>query len=289
MTPNPPHAQEGRNLPDRCTESRRASRRTRGLSAWLRRHPLATVVGAVVLVAAGLWGVKLVRLAHSVEVYRTYWAEPRGKPGGLVYVALGDSAAQGIGASRPERGYVGLLAERMRERSGRSVQVVNLSISGATIRDLIDKQIPQLRKLRPDVVTVDIGGNDVRSYDPARFSADVDELTAALPAGTLIADVPDFMHGRWGERAVQAGGIITARAHAHHLRVVPLHDAQRTRGAGTMLTDFAADWFHPNDRGHLVWADAFWKELRCAPALAAQLDPASRDVSDADSAAPRGR
>ena len=31
-----------------------------------------------------------------------------------------------------------------------------------------------------------------------------------------------------------------------------------------MLTDFAADWFHPNDRGHRVWADAFWDEM--APA-----------------------
>jgi len=28
-----------------------------------------------------------------------------------------------------------------------------------------------------------------------------------------------------------------------------------------MLTQFAADWFHPNDRGHRVWADAFWEQL----------------------------
>jgi vancomycin resistance protein YoaR len=28
-----------------------------------------------------------------------------------------------------------------------------------------------------------------------------------------------------------------------------------------MATDFAADWFHPNDRGHRVWADAFWAAM----------------------------
>jgi len=28
-----------------------------------------------------------------------------------------------------------------------------------------------------------------------------------------------------------------------------------------MVTDFAADWFHPNDRGHRVWAQAFWTVL----------------------------
>lgn len=90
-----------------------------------------------------------------------------------------------------------MLAERMREQTGRPVQVVNLSRSGATIRDLLSMQLPRLRELRPDVVTVAIGGNDVRSYERARFSADADELTAALPPGTHIADVPDFMHGRW--------------------------------------------------------------------------------------------
>ncbi len=33
-----------------------------------------------------------------------------------------------------------------------------------------------------------------------------------------------------------------------------------------MATDFAADWFHPNDRGHRVLADATWE--RMAPELA---------------------
>lgn len=187
-----------------------------------------------------------------------------------MYVALGDSAAQSVGASRPERGYVGLLAERMRERTGRPVQVVNLSISGATVRDVLDTQLPRLRQLRPDVVTVAVGGNDIRAYDPVRFSADVDELTAALPAGTLIADVPYFMHGRWEDDADQAAGIVTAKARGHQLQIVPLHDVQRARGASAMLTDFSADWFHPNTRGHRVWADALWHELRLLPVLAAK-------------------
>ena len=274
MATGPPRTHEPHDLKNRRTASSEhlsVRRRPHGLLAWLRRHRLPTVIGAFVLIAAGVWGVKLVRLAQSVAVYRAYWAEPRGEPGGLLYVALGDSAAQGIGASRPERGYVGLLAERIREQTGRPVRVVNLSSSGATIRDLLDMQLPRLRELRPDVVTVEVGGNDVRSYDPARFSADVDELTAALPVGTLIADVPDFMHGRWGDRAAEAAGIVAAGAGAHQLRIVPLHDAQRDRGAGAMLTDFAADWFHPTDRGHRVWADAFWNELRISPALRREL------------------
>ena len=43
---------------------------------------------------------------------------------------------------------------------------------------------------------VAIGGNDVRSYGSTRFVTDVERLTTALPAGTQIADVPDFMARR---------------------------------------------------------------------------------------------
>ena len=56
---------------------------------------------AVLAVALGGWGVKLLQVRMSVDSYAEHWAEPVGERGGLVYVALGDSAAQGIGASRP--------------------------------------------------------------------------------------------------------------------------------------------------------------------------------------------
>lgn len=217
--------------------------------------------------------VKLFRLAQSVEINRSYWADPRGERGGIVYVALGDSAAQSIGASRPERGYVGLLAKWMREETGSPVLVVNLSRSGATVRDVLDTQLPRLLPLQPDIVTVAVGGNDIRSYNPARFAADVEELAAALPAGTLVADVPYFMHGRWEDDADQAAETVAKGARAHQLQVVPLHRALRDRGAIAMLTDFAADWFHPNDRGHRVWADALWTELRRSPALTTEHRP----------------
>jgi len=222
---------------------------------------------ALLLVISGVWGVKVVRVARSIDTYRSYWAQPRGEPGGTVYVALGDSAAPSIGASSPELGYVGLLAERMRARTCQPVLVINLSSTGATVRDVVDTQLPQVESLAPDVVTVAIGGNDIRAYDTARFRAEIDELTAALPANTLIADVPYFMHAGWEKDAHAAAGILTDSALAQSLQVAPLHREQHDRGMSAMLTDFAADWFHPNDRGHRVWADALWTELQRMDAL----------------------
>jgi acyl-CoA thioesterase I len=250
---------------------------------WLRRHRVTAVVLSILLVLAAAWGVKLAQLSHSVGADAAYWAQPRGEAGGLVYVALGDSVAQGVGASRVDRGYVALLAERMRTATGRPVLVVNLSRSGATIRDVVDAQLPLLARLRPDVVTLDVGGNDVRSYDAARFATDVGDLTSALPSGTVVADVPYFMHGRSERNARTASQILTRSAQARLLPVVALSDAQRHRGSAAMLTDFAADWFHPNDRGHRVWADAFWDVMSrgtCA-------GPAGRPQPPGPSALPR--
>lgn len=28
-----------------------------------------------------------------------------------------------------------------------------------------------------------------------------------------------------------------------------------------MFTDFAPDWFHPNNRGYRLWARAFWEAI----------------------------
>ena len=228
---------------------------------WFRRHPRALMVLAVVISLGLVWGVKLVGEYRGIERAKDYWSMPQGEPGGLLYVALGDSTAQGIGASRPERGYVGLLAERLRQQSHRPVRVVNLSVTGAKVGDVLRTQIPALRRLKPDVVTVAIGANDVRSFNSADFAHRIQLLTAQLPAGTFIADIPWFMSGAWERHAVQAGQEIERDSAAHGLTLVPLHEAMSTRGWSSMLSDFAPDWFHPNDRGYVVWADAFWAAM----------------------------
>jgi lysophospholipase L1-like esterase len=76
------------------------------------------------------------------------------------------------------------------------------------------------------VVTVAVGGSDVRAHDRSTFAAQVDRLTRALPGGTYVADAAYSRHGRW--------------------RSTP---------------QFAPDGFHPIGRGHREWADAFWQEM----------------------------
>lgn len=223
------------------------------------------VVAAVVTVAAIVWwrwlmrrrGVWFTRINDSIPVNSAWWKAQRDRDGELLYVAIGDSAAQGLGASKPSRSYVGQLATRLRASTGRTVRVINLAVSGATVGLALRDQLPRFRKLQPDIVTVSIGANDVASWDAARFEREYAQLVDALPDHAILADLPSF-YVLPGQKAVrQANEIVRRLAAARGLTVVDLHPLTHKQGGWGIMTQFAGDLFHPNDRGYRVWANAF--------------------------------
>jgi acyl-CoA thioesterase I len=196
-------------------------------------------------------------LNDTLPVHSKWWRDHSASDGELLYVAIGDSAAQGIGASAPDRSYVGLLADHARAVTGRSIRVVNLSVSGATTELAVRDQLPRFRALEPDLVTVAIGANDIAQWDPETFERSIRSIFAELPAHAIVAELPCF-HLRHHERKVAvANRMLRAIAREHGLTVVPLHAFTRRRGLRGILTEFANDMFHPNDHGYRVWAEAF--------------------------------
>jgi lysophospholipase L1-like esterase len=200
------------------------------------------------------------KLANTLHLNARWWKDEGKKDGELLYVALGDSAAQGVGASKPGHSYVGIIARHLRDRTGRTVRVVNLSMSGARLQEALAIQLPALRRLRPppDVLTVAIGANDIASFDRGRFERELRELYAALPAGAIVADLPSFYLGSAERNAREANAIVRRLAAERGFEIAALHTATRRQGAARYaLNQVAADFFHPNDRGYRVWASAF--------------------------------
>lgn len=225
------------------------------------------IVGLLLLVLVVVEGVRLVQLSRQTEDYKKYWQERADGPvaeNALTYVALGDSTAQGIGASKPQNGYVGLLAERLQEKSGRPVHVINLSVTGARVADVINGQIPRLQQLdlaEDAVVTLGIGSNNIRSFGAEDFRQNFRELASMLPEQAVIADVPYFGGGRAnsGEKsALEASQIIRDVADQYNFPVAPLHEVTKD---GDSIRNYAADFFHPSDRAYKLWSDAFWQIL----------------------------
>ena len=217
---------------------------------------IITVVSAIVFVE----GVALILLHGQVARYKKYWDHRATETGDFVYVALGDSAAQGIGASQPEKGYVGQIAKRVADRTGKKVRVINLSVSGAVINDVLVSQLPASKKYKPDLVTIEIGANDMAHYDKQAFTERLTRLVQQLPKGTYVANMP-FFQTRPARRAAaeQASGIIqTLVANRDDLKQVDLQAVTKKRSS---WFGYAADLFHPTERNYKNWADVFWKEI----------------------------
>lgn len=193
----------------------------------------------------------------SKRRFAAQWRERGELDGDIRYVVLGDSAAQGIGATTFEAGYVGRLAALGEAHTGLTIRVVNLSVSGAKAADVIAHQLPLLAPLEADIVACAVGGNNIRRFDPAEFEREMGQILRTLPEHALVADVPCFYDGRAEQRSKLASGIVQRLADDTGRTVIPLHRFTEARTRAEVRGDFAADFFHPNDRGYSVWTAAF--------------------------------
>ncbi|MGR2752962.1 SGNH/GDSL hydrolase family protein [Agromyces arachidis] len=244
------------------------------------------VLAAVAFAARAAWRWFMARvtrnsliLNETLPVHSKWWRDHAKVRGEVLYVAMGDSAAQGIGASRPDHSYVGLLARLMRDTTGRTVRVVNLSVSGATTGLAVQDQLPKLAKYRPDVLTVSIGANDIAKWDEDGFERNLVAILDALPPHALVADLPFFYFPHNEARVAVANDILRRLVAERGLTLVRLHRETRLRGFRRIFTHFANDWFHPNDHGYQVWADAFRPAVLAA--LAERFPAEAGGASDA--------
>lgn len=197
------------------------------------------------------------RSFEQVDVYRGEWEranEAARASDGRLWLVLGDSAAQGVGASAHDRAYVGLVLERLRAQRGEPWRVVNLSRSGARTREVVNVQWPAGRELGADLVTAVIGGNDALHTRLPQWRADVDDLITALPPGAVVGTVA---RGVFERKTARLNEHLREAAAARGLRVADLwaHTGPPYRG-------LYADGFHPNDQGYLQWAEAVWEAVR---------------------------
>lgn len=233
----------------------------RGRLAAIALAAAALVAGGVALEARRRRWTRV--LTMRIPAHHDHWRERKAGPkGSLLYVALGDSAALGLGASEPRRGYVGLLAEEVGRLTGAAVRVRNLAIDGATLRVVIEDELPRLAGLRPVVCTLDAGSNDIWTFEPDRFRAELDEVCAALPPGSIVAELPSFSVIPIGGRVARANRIVREVAAAHGHLVAPLNATTAVGGPIDAIRGSAGDLFHPNDRGHRRWAEAFLPAVR---------------------------
>jgi lysophospholipase L1-like esterase len=193
----------------------------------------------------------------------------------VVYVALGDSTVQGVGATAASNNYVGRLDARLRDRYPRA-RTVNLGVAGATSYDVLEGQLARAVSLRPHLVTLSIGPNDITAKVPVEnYAQNLEAILSGLAADTeavvvvnLLPDLavtPRFRKResapRVGRLSVEFNDVIARTAQRHGALVVDLYRASR-REVPRHPEFLAADGYHPSDLGYARWAELMWEAVR---------------------------
>lgn len=184
------------------------------------------------------------------------------EPSRLRYVALGDSYTIGTSVRVADRWPDQLVA-----RLPALQLVANLGVNGFTSRELIEVELPQLAGLRPDVVTILIGVNDVVQGVPeAEYRANVTRILDAvveLVGGdrVLVVTTPDYTvtpaGADYGDPARQSAGIrannaaITELARARGITAVDIFDISLRAETDRSLV--ASDGLHPSGTQYALW------------------------------------
>ena len=191
------------------------------------------------------------------------------------YVALGDSTVEGVGATSPDLNYVNRLGERLRAVYPLA-RVANLGAGGATSADVVRRQLGRAIELRPDLVTLSIGPNDITTRVPLEaYETHLETIlgrlrreTTAVAVVNLIPDLtvtPRFRAHRArdavGRQTVLFNEALERRGRAHGAELVDLYVAsQREVPARPGL--IGADGYHPSDVGYARWAELVWVRIQ---------------------------
>ncbi len=216
------------------------------------------------------WCDGVARTCADRGTFAEYWHQRNERAlaaNGPLWVALGDSAAQGLGAEHPADGYVGQSHEHLINSTGQPWRVVNLSCSGATIGDVLEQQLPRLATLpdAPALVTCGVGTNDLLRFTPRRIRALLHDLVDAVPDNAVVLDMP-LPQGKCRIGRLVVGYVSRANA--------ALHAAAAARGLPVAYVSrhfvppwegkFGPDDFHPNSAGYRIWSRAL---LQAVPQL----------------------
>ena len=201
------------------------------------------------------------------------------------YLALGDSYTIGTGASDDAHNFPSIVSGLLSKATGTGVDVTNPAVNGFTTVDLIAKELALIDRIKPDLVTVLIGVNDlvqnrsvdeykaslVTIYDRIRGLALEDGRVAAIaipnwsvaPAAQQFGE-PQFI--RAVTNAFNAAAKREALERGFTWVDVTWVSTYRLGSPGWI----AADQLHPGNPQYAAWAETIWDNVRDSWARAAK-------------------
>lgn len=192
----------------------------------------------------------------------------------FVYVAMGDSTAEGTGASHPSRNYATIVYGSLKDRY-KLTKYYNYAKSGAVLHDVVADQLPRTLQLQPSLVTISIGANDILKRTHLNIfeknlytllktlqeQTDATIVISTVPDLSLTPAVPRLLKTYSRYKATKINAIINRVGKATNTVTVDMFEDNKAM-LQTFPEAIASDGFHPSDFGYALWANTILVTLR---------------------------
>jgi acyl-CoA thioesterase-1 len=204
----------------------------------------------------------LLLLAAAVAVTVALPAAAQGRAAAPTLLVVGDSLSAEYGLARGS-GWVALLEARLAQ-DRRGLKVVNASISGDTTSGGRSRLPALLTLHQPQVVVIELGGNDaLRGLPLATSRANLDAMaSAARAAGAKVLIVGMAVPPNYGRQySADFTGLFASVARAQNSALVPFLLAG-VADAPNADALFQPDRIHPRAEAHPRMLDNVWPVLK---------------------------
>jgi len=174
-------------------------------------------------------------------------------------LVMGDSLSAAYGIPE-QQGWVSLLQQRL-HRNGFPQQVVNASISGETTHGGLSRLAPQLERVKPELVVIELGANDGLRGTPLQvMQRNLQQLIAqSKTAGAKVVLLEMRLPPNYGPRyAEQFQQVFVQVAEQMEVTLVPFFMAPVVLEPELMQRD----GLHPNAKAQPILLDQIWPQLQ---------------------------
>ncbi len=176
----------------------------------------------------------------------------------IKYIALGDSLTEGVGVSNYKNSYPYLIAQKLSSKN--NVTLINLAHVGDTSSDVLANQLPKALSLKPDLITLLIGVNDIHNLKSlTQFKENLIQIVSPLKKGgakIYLLSIPYLGSDKivyfpynfiLDFRTKQFNNVIKIVSTEYGVKYIDLYSLSKSANF------YSSDQFHPSDKGYILW------------------------------------
>ena len=195
-------------------------------------------------------------------------------------VTMGDVYTYGLGTDTPGRdGWPFQMVTSLRQHGDMRIRLFNLADDSSSTVEVIDSQLASVSGYQPDVVTLQVGVDDIVGGETASYAENVahilDELLLVVPADRIfVVTTPDHTLTEWGHASTHRGthdeveainADLVEEATTRGITVIDIGPVnERVTVDDTLVVQASPPRPYPTAKQYAAWAEVIGRHVRDA-------------------------